>query len=127
MSNENRKYRRSLRFASLLGQQLKARGLGYTPHYTEAFMGYWQRKLVDADAGVYRYDQLHVLRTTHMPAVLLEAGSIVNRAEEEQLSTPERWQLVAGAVAEAVEGFCGAPQPDAARKRIARNGHGTLK
>ena len=42
-------------------------------------MGHRRRILVDAEDGVYRYDQLIVLRQTKMPAVLLEAGSIVNR------------------------------------------------
>src|SRR5262249_33833179 len=56
--------------------------------------------------GVYRYDQLIVLRQTHMPAVLLEAGSIVNRDEELQLSSPERQDLTAAAATEAVEAFC---------------------
>ena len=37
-------------------------------------MGRWQRTLLDADAGVYRYDTLFVLKKTQMPAVLLEAG-----------------------------------------------------
>ena len=67
---------------SRLGQQLKARGLQYTSHYTEGFMGRWQRTLLDADDGVYRYDTLFVLKKTRMPAVLLEAGSIANPDEE---------------------------------------------
>ncbi len=41
-----------------------------------------------------------------MPAVLLEAGSIINRQEELELATPERGLMVAEAVAAAVEGFC---------------------
>jgi N-acetylmuramoyl-L-alanine amidase. len=45
-------------------------------------MGSRRRLLVDPEAGVYRYDQLIVLRQTHVPAVLLEAGSIINRNEE---------------------------------------------
>ena len=74
----------------MLGLELKARGLHYTPHYTQAFMGHRRRQLIDAEAGVYRYDQLVVLKNTRMPAVLLEAGSIINRAEEFALMTPER-------------------------------------
>jgi N-acetylmuramoyl-L-alanine amidase len=96
----------SLTFATLLGQQLKARGLQYTPHYTEKFMGHRQRILVDPEAGVYRYDQLIVLKNTRMPAVLLEAGSIINRDEELAMGTPERQAQISGAVLDAVDRFC---------------------
>jgi N-acetylmuramoyl-L-alanine amidase len=108
ISNDNPQRGRSLEFASLLGAQLKARGLKYTPHYTERFMGHRQRILVDAVNGVYRYDQLIVLRSTHMPAVLLEAGSIINRKEEVELAKPERVALVADAALDAVENYCDA-------------------
>ena len=80
----------------------------YTPHYTLPLMGRRRRELVDAAAGVYRYDQLIVLRETRMPAVLLEAGSIVNRAEELQLASPERRSLTGAAIVAAVEEFCAA-------------------
>jgi N-acetylmuramoyl-L-alanine amidase len=111
ISIDNGNYSGSLQFGRLLGNQLKARGLRYTPHYTEKFMGSRQRKLVDAEAGVYRYDQLIVLRMTRMPAVLLEAGSIVNRDEELLLDAPERQALIAAAVTDAVEAFCAARTP----------------
>jgi N-acetylmuramoyl-L-alanine amidase len=48
------------------------------------------------------------LRHTRMPAVLLEAGSIVNRDEELVLASPERRALVSAAATEAVETFCAA-------------------
>ena len=96
----------SLMFGYLLGEALQARGLGYTPHYILPLMGHRRRELVDADAGVYRYDQLIVLKDTRMPAVLLEAGSIVNRNEELALASPERVALESAAVAAAVEDFC---------------------
>ena len=98
----------SVLFGRLLGRQLKARGLHYTPHYTEAEMGRRRRWLVDAEAGVYRYDQLIVLRATRMPAVLLEAGSIINRDEEPLTAAPERQALIAAAVTSSVEQFCAA-------------------
>lgn len=108
VSDDNRDPKDSLAFASMLGQQLKVRGLQYTPHYTESFMGRWQHKLLDVDAGVYRYDTLFVLKKTQMPAVLLEAGSIANRDEELVMASPERQQLISAAVVDAVEGFCAA-------------------
>jgi N-acetylmuramoyl-L-alanine amidase len=106
ISHHNPNFEASLRFAKLLGDQLKARGLQYARQYTEAFMGRYQRELVDADAGVYRYDQLVVLKEAPMPAVLLEAGSIINRDEELQMNSPERRDLITTSVAAAVESFC---------------------
>ena len=106
ISNDNGDRAGSLAFGHLLGAALQKRGLHYTPHYTLALMGRHRHELLDAAAGVYRYDQLVVLEKTTMPAVLLEAGSIVNRQEEVELGTPERRLLVAGAVVAAVEEFC---------------------
>jgi N-acetylmuramoyl-L-alanine amidase len=106
ISNDNPERAASLSFASLLGKELKTRGLQYTPHYTSPIMGRRQRILVDADAGVYRYDQLRVLRETHIPAVLLEAGSIINRDEELLLKTPEHQALIGAAVTDALDGYC---------------------
>ena len=106
VSTENANFPQSLAFAKLLGGRLKARGMQYTPHYTEPFMGGRRRALLDAETGVYRYDQLVILRTAHMPSVLLEAGSIVNRDEEVSMGTQEHQLQIAGAVTEAVEKFC---------------------
>jgi N-acetylmuramoyl-L-alanine amidase len=106
ISNDNADRAGSLQFGNFLGKALQARGLQFTPHYTLALMGNRRRQLLDADAGVYRYDQLVVLRYTRMPALLLEAGSIVNRQEELELATPERRTLTSAAVAASVEEFC---------------------
>jgi N-acetylmuramoyl-L-alanine amidase len=111
ISNGNGDFGGSLTFGRLLGQQLKVRGLQYTRHYTEKFMGHRQRILVDPEAGVYRYDQLIVLRKTHMPAVLLEAGSIINRDEELAMGTPERQGQISAAVLDAIDRFCALRRP----------------
>jgi N-acetylmuramoyl-L-alanine amidase len=111
ISDSNGDYGGSLTFGKLLGRQLKAQGLQYTHHYTEKFMGYRQRILVDPEAGVYRYDQLIVLRKTHMPAVLLEAGSIINRDEELAMGTPERQAQISTATLAAVDRFCALRRP----------------
>ena len=98
----------SLLFARMLGSQLQKRGLKYTPHYTDRNMGHRQRLLVDPQTGVYRYDQLLVLRDTSMPAVLLEAGSIINREEELRMGSVEQQSLISAAVVDAVQSFCAA-------------------
>ena len=60
--------------------------------------------------GVYLYDQLVVLKSTEAPAVLLEAGIIVNRVEELVLSSPEGRVSISAAVLEAVNQFCSQQQ-----------------
>jgi len=115
VSFDNPERNASLLFGKFLGNQLKARDLRYTRHYTEAIMGSRRRDLVDPEAGVYRYDKLIVLRETTMPAVLLEAGMIVNREAEQALASPERQALVAAAVTDAVEKFCDARTAEKAR------------
>jgi len=112
----------SLQFARLLGTQLRERGLQYTPHYTDRIMGHRQRLLVDAQAGVYRYDQLLVLRDTDMPAVLLEAGSIINRDEELRMGSDEHQTAVSAAVVDAVESFCAARRPRSPTREASRAG-----
>jgi N-acetylmuramoyl-L-alanine amidase len=106
VSNDNADRAGILAFGHSLGQELQKRGLHYTPHYALPLMGRYRHELVDEEAGVYRYDHLLVLHSTFMPAVLLEAGSIVNRQEELELATPERRLMVAEVVTAAVEVLC---------------------
>jgi N-acetylmuramoyl-L-alanine amidase len=81
VSNDNADRADSLAFGHSLGQELQKHGLHYTSHYTLPLMGRYRHELIDEEAGVYRYDHLIVLHTARMPAVLLEAGSIVNRQD----------------------------------------------
>ena len=69
VSNDNPEHAASLLFGKFLGKALQAHGLQFTPHYTLPLMGNRRRVLVDAEAGVYRYDQLIVLRSTVYPGV----------------------------------------------------------
>jgi N-acetylmuramoyl-L-alanine amidase len=120
VSNDNPQHAASLRFGSLLGEELQARGLHYTPHYTLPLMQRFRHQLLDAKAGVYRYDQLIVLRNTRMPALLIEAGSIVNRAEELELAGAKRRGRTSAAIAAAVEEFCAERVPASADKMVRR-------
>jgi len=106
VSRRNPLFETSLKVGKLLGKQMKAQGLEYAHQYTQAFMGRYRRKLLDKEAGVYRYDHLVVLERTRMPAVLLEAGSIINRDEELAMNSPERQDMISAAVAGAVKQFC---------------------
>jgi N-acetylmuramoyl-L-alanine amidase len=106
VSRDNRKFMSSLKFARLLGNEMKAKGLQYARQYTQAFMGRYRRKLLDRKAGVYRFDQLIVLGRARMPAVLFEAGSIINRDDELAMNSPERQDMISDAVAGAVKKFC---------------------
>lgn len=107
VSERNPRFGASLAFARLLGKELKSRGLQYANQYTLPVMGRYRRQLLDKDVGVYRYDALIVLAQTRSPAVLLEAGSIINRDEEMTMNSPERQELIASAVTAAMEEYCG--------------------
>lgn len=67
----------SLRCATAVGHALKQKGLQKSAHHAEPFPGE-SKEWADKENGVYYYDDLVVLKTAKMPAVLLEAGVIVN-------------------------------------------------
>src|SRR6516164_2048521 len=110
VSQKNNKYEESLSFATTLADQLMASGLKFTTHHDELTNTAKYGRiapLVDRERGIYdASDHIAVLYESRMPAVLLEVGMIVNRAEEQALSSPARRATVAKAVAEAVERFC---------------------
>src|SRR5712672_261518 len=120
VSEQNPHYKASLMFAKMLGNQMAARDQQFARQYDQMFMGKYQRLLLDIDAGVYRYDELIVLRKTQMPAVLLEAGSIINRDEELVMDSQEYRDLVSMAVSSAVTEFCDArtAQPRVAQPQL---------
>ncbi|MHC4053505.1 N-acetylmuramoyl-L-alanine amidase [Bradyrhizobium sp. 25ACV] len=106
VSERNLHFTTSLKLARMIGRQLKEQGLRYASQYTLPVMGRYRRQLLDKDVGVYRYDGLVVLSRTRSAAVLLEAGSIINRDEEMEMNSPERHETIAAAVALAIGEFC---------------------
>ena len=111
VSHDNADFKTSFAFAELIGKAMKARGLEYAQQYTMPIMGHYQYPLLDKETGVYAHDELVVLRKTRMPAVLLEAGSIINRDEELKMNSSERRDLISDAVVAAVKEFCSPPEP----------------
>ncbi|AUB84241.1 N-acetylmuramoyl-L-alanine amidase family protein [Candidatus Thiodictyon syntrophicum] len=110
VSAKNRQAERSRRFAELLGRSLTARGLTPTLHHAEPIAGE-HRPLLDARLGLYRFDDLVVLKGAAMPAVLLEAGVILNRDEESLLAQGAYQQRIAAAILAAVQDYCDALPP----------------
>ena len=110
VSQKNNKYEESLSFAKTLADQLMASGLKFTTHHDERTNTDKYGRiapLVDRERGIYdAADHIAVLYESHMPAVLVEAGMIVNRDEEQALSSSTRRTTIARAVATAVEQFC---------------------
>src|SRR4030095_3683913 len=119
VSRMNPRLAESLAFGHLLGMELKERGLVYTRHHLEDVPGE-RRPLLDPQGGVYRYDNLVVLRYTSVPAVLMEAGIIINRAEELLLEMPEHRDRMAQATVGAVDRFCATQQGRLLARRAAR-------
>jgi N-acetylmuramoyl-L-alanine amidase len=109
-SGKNAKAAASLSLARLIGQELRSAGLTFTSHHAADIPGE-RRVLVDDAVGVYRYDGLAVLGVADMPAVLLEAGVIVNRREEAELAGAARQHRTAVAVAGAVAAWCAGRRP----------------
>jgi N-acetylmuramoyl-L-alanine amidase len=109
VSKSNPDFESSFRFARLIGKQMRLQGFKFANQYTLPIMGKYRRELLDREAGVYRYDELIVLKTTNMPAALLEAGSIINRDEELEMASAERHDKTVSAVTTALKEYCGLP------------------
>ena len=106
VSRRNPDFKTSFAFAELVGKEMKAQGLEYARQYSQPIMGRYQRQLLNKETGVYRYDELIVLRKTQMAAALLEAGSIINRDEELKMNSTERRDIISSGVTAAVKEFC---------------------
>ncbi|MBR1216079.1 N-acetylmuramoyl-L-alanine amidase [Bradyrhizobium sp. JYMT SZCCT0180] len=106
VSSNNPEYKASLSIAELLAKEMKAQGLKYAEQYSQAIMGRYQHPLLNKETGVYSYDKLIVLKKTRMAAVLLEAGSIINRDEELQMDSAERRGIISSGVVAAIKEYC---------------------
>jgi N-acetylmuramoyl-L-alanine amidase len=95
----------SIALATLLGRALTVQGLTPSLHHAEAIPGE-NRTLLDPRLGIYRFDELVVLRGATMPALLLESGVIVNRDEEQAIQNGGYHTKVAAALVDAISEYC---------------------
>ncbi len=100
VSKKNEQFKNSLRFANLLGRFMTEAGLYPTYHHTEPVKGE-NRELLNKEYGVYRYDDLFLLKSIY-PAVLLECGIIVNRSDELTLRSDYIINVISDAVVKSV-------------------------
>jgi N-acetylmuramoyl-L-alanine amidase len=120
----------SLMFAMVLGLEMLQAGFCPTLHHAKKFTG-GDKDLVDKIRGIYKYNQLIVLKNSTMPAVLFECGIIKNRKEELQLSQPKYQAKLVDVLFQAIkkyaelrkatpEGLTGIPTPPRFGKEVGR-------
>ena len=109
ISRHNPKPAKSLACASAIGAKL--RGAGFTPsrYHADTVLGE-SRPFADEVNGVHYYDNLAVARRAAMASLLVEAGVIVNREEEQRMRDPQVRRQIAAAVAGGVS-ECLAKEP----------------
>lgn len=98
VSRKNPEVDASLRCARAIGGELVRAGLHATEHHAAPIAGEF-KPWADRSAGVLYYDNLVVLRHAGIPAVLVEAGVILNRDDELLLGSREHQQRIARAIA----------------------------
>lgn len=95
----------SRRVAVAVADGLLAVCLRPSLHHAEAIPGE-NRPLLDPGHGLYRFDDLVVLKSAPMPALLIEAGIITNRDDEPVIASDPYRALVADAIVAAARDHC---------------------
>ncbi len=103
-SEGNRNPLNSLIFAVILGSEMLKNGFCPTLHHAEKFTG-GDKDLIDMTRGIYKYNNLIVLKSTDMPAILFECGIIKNRREELLLSNAEYQYKIADTILMAIRKY----------------------
>jgi N-acetylmuramoyl-L-alanine amidase len=101
VSELNPHYQQSLACAKAIGERLRAAGETPSLYHATPIKGE-NRPLIDRQLGIHRFDDLVVLKTAPMPAVLVEAGVIVNPDEERRLADPATIAKLAQAISRGI-------------------------
>lgn len=81
ISRKNNYFKKSYDYAERFGEALLKQGLTPSLHHAEKIPGE-NRELLDRRLGIYVFDDLKVLKNAKSPAMLFEAGVIVNPVDE---------------------------------------------
>lgn len=104
-SEKNPSNNLSIAFASYLARELKAKGFEPSLHHAEPIVGE-NRELLDKEKGIYRFDDLIVLKSASIPTILIEVGVIVNRDEEAMVTEKSYRRAFASAIVNSVWSLC---------------------
>ena len=105
VSGRSEVYEASKSLARSLGTRLREAQFAPSFHHAENIPGE-RRPVLDETAGVFRYDGLAILRQARVPAVLIEAGVIVNPLEELELEKPEFRARFVEAIKQGITSYC---------------------
>lgn len=100
-SEKNGSPAESFRFAGILGTEMRA--AGFTPTLHHANRG--NKVLVDRNKGIYSFNNLVVLKSAEIPAVLFECGIIKSSVEEVKLCDPGQQQRMVQALYTAISKY----------------------
>ena len=101
VSRRNPHVDKSLACASAIGSEMRSSGFTPSRYHADPVIGE-NRPFADEENGVHYYDNLAIAHTGRLPSVLLEAGVIVNPAEDERMRDPNVQEKIARAVARGV-------------------------
>jgi N-acetylmuramoyl-L-alanine amidase len=104
VSKKNPQFDTSFILAGLLGEELKKIGRKPSSHHTEPIPGEG-RTWLDANLGIYQYDDLVVLKKAAIPAVLLEVGVIVDQSDEAYVTGKDLQEALVRAIVESFKKF----------------------
>lgn len=103
-SKLNPAFPKAYRFAEILGDSLLKLKRPPSLHHAEAIKGE-NRELLNKDFGIYRFDDLIVLKKTVFPAVLLEVGVIVDENDEAYISGTHNQDVLCKAIVTAIDAY----------------------
>jgi N-acetylmuramoyl-L-alanine amidase len=101
VSRLNPEVKQSLACASAIGAAMRRAGFTPSRYHADPVLGE-NPPFADEANGVHYFDNLAVAKTATMPALLFEAGVIVNREEEARLAQPATRAAMANAIAQGV-------------------------
>ncbi|MBR6027284.1 MAG: N-acetylmuramoyl-L-alanine amidase [Neisseriaceae bacterium] len=104
VSNKNGSPFSSYCFAENLTKQILPLGRAPALYHTDPIKGE-NRPLLNKEYGIYRYDNLVVLRSTQVPAVLLEIGVIPDEEDEAWVSNSQNRHNMQQAIVRAVANY----------------------